>query len=149
MSEKPRKRLVGWNQYLAILGKKGIIYGIGFLCIIAVCVCFLGVGSAGVWILLRGADNFVVTLIVCGVSVGILMLRSGKFLYTKAKSMEAVALITRHNTGHLPAVETLVRASGLPPSHQQAELLRAAQYGNETPPEELLRATTTTGKGEV
>ncbi len=49
--------------------------------------------------------------------------------------------VTRHKTGDLPEVETLVRASDLPPSHQQAELLRAAQPGQETSPEELLRAT--------
>ena len=45
------------------------------------------------------------------------------------------------NTAPLPPPEdTLLRASDLPPSHQQAELLRAAKPGQETPPEELLRA---------
>ena len=37
--------------------------------------------------------------------------------------------------------EFLLRPSQVPPSHQQAELLRAAVYGKETPMEELLRAT--------
>ena len=40
----------------------------------------------------------------------------------------------------LPPEESLLRPSDLPPSHQQAELLRAAKPGQETPPEELLRA---------
>ena len=53
---------------------------------------------------------------------------------------ERVTPITRRNTGDIPEVESLVRPSDLPPSHQQAELLRAAKPGQETPPEELLRA---------
>jgi hypothetical protein len=75
-------------------------------------------------------------------ALGILTLWVGKSMYTRAGNMEPVTLITRHNIADLPAVETLVRASALPPSHQQSELLRAAPQGSETPPEELLRATT-------
>jgi hypothetical protein len=67
-------------------------------------------------------------------------IRIARNLFREAKAIERVAPITRHNTGHLPAAETLVRASDLPPSHQQAELLRAAPQGSETPAEELLRA---------
>lgn len=66
-----------------------------------------------------------------------------KSFFTSAREIEPVAPITRHNTGDLPAVETLVRPSELPPSHQQTELLRAARHGQETPAEELLRATST------
>jgi len=69
-------------------------------------------------------------------------------LFKKERTIERVAPITRHSTSFLPPKESLVRASDLPPSQQQAELLRAAPRGSETPTEELLRATTKTGRGE-
>ena len=62
-------------------------------------------------------------------------------MFAKIEGMEPVALLTKENAKHLPETETLVRPSDLPPSHLQAELLRAAPQGSETPPEELLRAT--------
>jgi len=58
-----------------------------------------------------------------------------------AQEIEPVAPITRHNTGRLPEIETLVRPSDIPLSHQRAELLRATEPGQETPAEELLRST--------
>ncbi len=53
------------------------------------------------------------------------------------------------NGGRSPEVETLVRASDSAPTDQQAELLRATQYGKETPAEELLKATTTNEREEA
>jgi hypothetical protein len=143
MSEKPQKRLVGWKQYLSILGKKGLTYGWATMCIIAGCLLLLGVASACLWILFDGvSESSLFTLLaLIGALVGfsIQTLRAGKSLYVRARNMETVTLLTRHNTADLPAIETLVRASDAPTS-QQAELLRAAQYGKETPAEELLRA---------
>lgn len=54
-----------------------------------------------------------------------------------AKGIEPVSPITRHNPGDLPAVETLVRPSDLPPSHQEAVIaglrrLDAYDPGTET-----------------
>ena len=65
----------------------------------------------------------------------------GQFMYYRAKRIKRVELITRHNTGRLPAAETLVRGSDRPSPAQQTELLRAAGQGLEAPPEQLLRAT--------
>ena len=65
----------------------------------------------------------------------------GKSMFKKAQRIEPVALLKRQSVIPLPEAETLVRASELPPSHQQAELLRAAPQGSETPVAELLRAT--------
>lgn len=61
-------------------------------------------------------------------------------LHEKVEKLEPVELITRRNTGDLPAVETLVRGSEQPPAEAQSELLRAARHGEETTPEQLLRA---------
>ena len=68
-------------------------------------------------------------------------LQFGLTLFREAKAVEPVAPITRHNTGHLPEVETLVRGSDRPATDRQTELLRAISPGMETPPEQLLRAT--------
>ncbi|HLK57424.1 MAG TPA: hypothetical protein VKU00_12715 [Chthonomonadaceae bacterium] len=54
--------------------------------------------------------------------------------------------ITDHNAHLLPLMETLVRGSDLPPTEQQNELLRAVQQGQETPTEQLLRASQTNGQ---
>ena len=63
--------------------------------------------------------------------------------YKNEKKVERVAPVTRRTSHLLPPEESLVRASAIPDaSRQQTELLRAAQYGKETPAEELLRATT-------
>ena len=62
--------------------------------------------------------------------------------YKNEKKIERAAPITRHTSHLLPPEESLVRASAIPASRQQSELLRAAQHGKETPAEELLRATT-------
>ncbi|MCW3098346.1 MAG: hypothetical protein JWL77_3964 [Chthonomonadaceae bacterium] len=42
---------------------------------------------------------------------------------------------------------SLLRASSVPASQQKAELLRAAQAGPATPPQELLHAVQTEGPG--
>jgi len=60
----------------------------------------------------------------------------------KGDCLDQIVVMRRPNTGNFPEVETLIRPSDLPPSNQQAELLRAAQDGKETPAEELLRANT-------
>jgi len=62
-----------------------------------------------------------------------------KTMQEAQKKLDVVPL-TRANIGDLPASHTLVRASQEPPPSQKAELLRAAQFGQETPADELLRA---------
>jgi len=46
-----------------------------------------------------------------------------------------------HTANRFSPTEILLRPSGLLPSHQQVELLRAVPSGQTAPPEELLRAT--------
>jgi hypothetical protein len=152
MSEKPEKRLVGRKQYLEARAKKGANYSLA--------VVF---GCGGLWGLILGTTLFFagfyrlvnprepadepwflfLSISVLTIGFGIAAMWGAKSLYDHGKKIKSVTLITRHNTGDLPEVETLVRASDLPPSHQQAELLRGvALPSSETPPEELLRATT-------
>jgi hypothetical protein len=146
MSEKPGKRLVSKGQYLRLLGKRTALSSsaIGIACAGGILFLIVGVGLIrfGVFhqTLRQSMLSFFSILSVCCVA-GIMAIRIAGNLFREAKAIERVAPITRHNTGDLPAVETLVRPSDLPHSHQQAQLLRAAPHGNETPVEELLRAT--------
>jgi hypothetical protein len=63
---------------------------------------------------------------------------ASEIMIDSVKELEIVPL-TRANTAHLPAPDSLVRASAEPVQEQQAVLLRAAIQGMETPPEQLVR----------
>ena len=80
-------------------------------------------------------------------SIGLLSLLCGLAYHTGRKGIENLCAVydmkplTRANTADLPAPDTLVRASSEPMQAQQAVLLRAAAEGQETPQEEMLRAS--------
>ncbi|MCW3099374.1 MAG: hypothetical protein JWL77_4992 [Chthonomonadaceae bacterium] len=153
MSEKPQKRLVGLIEYLEKASEKAETYAFAstFGCVGVVLLLWsvIGIVAGGYNAYRRdiGYAIFVWTgsAVVAGLGLG--ALRCAKSLFREAKQIVPVALLTKASLNRLPAVETLVRASDLPPAHQQSELLRAAPQGSETPPEELLRATTNS-KGE-
>jgi hypothetical protein len=76
------------------------------------------------------------------ISCGIVFLFCFSLLtWLRQRQIQFVAPNLARKTGPLPEVETLVRPSDLPPAQQSAELLRGAHIGQETAPEELLRAT--------
>lgn len=140
MSEKPKKRLVSKGRYAWMTAKRTILLSASVACFLfgaywLFCVIFL-------LLLSRKPLDFleiVLALIIVMISgVGFLL---GIYFFKKERKVERVVPITNRTATTLPPEESLVRASALPPSHQQAELLRAAQYGKETPAEELLRAT--------
>jgi hypothetical protein len=140
MSEKPGKRLVSKWEYVRVTAVRTLV-GSGFmfsvilgsLTLFPTISCFMWGQAFGVvfW------GSWTACFLAIAVS-----------FYKKSEKIKHVAPITRHNTGHLPEVETLVRAADLSPSHQQAELLRAAKPGQETPAEELLRATSGQNTGK-
>ena len=147
MSEKPQKRLVSKGQYVQVLGKK---IGLQSLATVVATVfvtsglftasCLL-VTCLSIPSLLRHPERFFAKLFIT-MFLGICtwaMYWLSNTMFANAKSIEPVAPITERNAHLLPAQDTLVRGSDLPPSEQQSELLRATQNGQETPPEELLR----------
>ena len=159
MSGKPQKRLVSKGQYLWIMGMKTTLYvaATGVVCL----------GLAGLVLNIYGSWDDVsrtagstdletaiplgrftptdhIYFLVLGAILSVTCLAIiwlGKSMFKKAQRVEPVALLKRQSVIPLPEAETLVRASDLPPSHQQDELLRAAPQGSETPAAELLRAT--------
>jgi hypothetical protein len=154
MSEKLKKRLVGKEEYVMKLLDKGSSHALAIIIVGSGCAFLFGILQV-----IRSVANLAAevrmqpsipsgidtTLVISACSLlSVLCVGAiwyGVRLFKSAEKKESVALITRHNTGSLPEVETLVRGSDLPPSQQQAELLRAVKSGQETSPEELLRAT--------
>jgi hypothetical protein len=105
------KRLVNKRQYLTTLGEKGVTYAAGVF-----------VGLLGIPLLLLSLYLFYGIsyggIYFGGIAVVALAWSIGAFcgcksFFKTAQEIESVAPITRHNTGDLPAVETLVRASDL------------------------------------
>jgi hypothetical protein len=149
ISEKPQKRLVGWKQYIGNIAVR--VLGRSFAtALLASGILSFGFSVFLIALVFGGADinahriaDASRYLLVSGLLCGLFLFGwwSAKILRTRVEQIEPVGLITRHNTGSLPAVETLVRSSDLPATDGQTELLRAVRQGAETPPEQLLRAT--------
>jgi hypothetical protein len=140
-TEKP-KRLVGWKQYIGniaarVLGR----FAVGTL-LAGAFVCFgFNFFVFALWIGKAHHSAHPDFLLFGGLLGGVwLGSRSAKALLNRVEKIKPVGLITRHNTGNLPEVETLVRGSDPPATAEQAELLRAVRKSPESPPEQLLRA---------
>ena len=140
---KPRKRLVGWKQYARTTWAKGIGYS-GATVVSCCGVGFLVLGLILLWQGFQISEPTArMSIVMGGVGCGIgsfLTLWYATTLFKDAQQIEPVELITKYNVKDLPEVETLVRGSTVR-LRTQAELLRAAGQGLETPTEQLLRAT--------
>jgi len=141
------KRLVGLIEYLEKISEKAETYAFasGFGCagVILLLCSVIGIVAGGLNAYKGVIDSAILvwagSAVAAGLGLGALW--CAKYLFNEARQIAPVALLTKASLNHLPEIETLVRPSDLPPTHQQAELLRAAPQGIETPPEELLRAT--------
>lgn len=142
MREKPPKRLVSKSEYLKIQYRRlSAWYGVTVCFGMTLCG-FLYVPWRMGYRALHHTFSWSTGLagvFLFGVAIGLYYV--GRFHLGIARAIEPVTFRIPAHTGHLPEVESLVRPSDLAPSHQQAELLRAARSGQETPTEELLRAT--------
>jgi hypothetical protein len=141
MSEKPKKRLVSKGRYGELIRTRArLLFGtilfdtLGVLSFSSTIWDFkylIAAQYSGIWWFTK----------VCGFAFCAWSFHIANYCFKQERKVERVALVTMRTVNLLPPEESLVRASDLPPS-QQAELLRAAQYGKETPAEELLRAST-------
>lgn len=143
MEPKTGKRIVSRGRYIKLMGMRLSLLSCGAVCMLVGGVAaMLGVmegvddvirGSVGTGFSLPSPNGFYVACLVCFL-VGVCC----TFLGEKVK--EDITPLTRANTADLPAPESLVRASSEPLRVQEAVLLRAAE-GQETPSEELVRAS--------
>jgi len=74
------------------------------------------------------------------IPLGVVLALAGRKLFARTGTELPFAPITSENTHLLPAAESLVRPSALPPRSQPAELLRATLDSPESPQDQLLRA---------
>ena len=148
MHPKTGKRIVSKGEYAASVGWKSSLsaFGVGVMGvgIVGIVIAgFLTIDALGAAIKDHISDDINIAaadlLIIGGVSA--LIFWAGRKTVRKAKQIDAGTLLTRANTANLPAPDSLVRASAEPLQAQQAVLLRAAAQGNETPPEQLVRAS--------
>ncbi len=148
MSEKPKKRLVSKGRYCMGIGMKISLSAISVASAVGAVAGVLFCVITMMWSIFRSDYMFPLPEyipIFCGI---IFLLCFSLQAWLWQRRIKPVISRTSYNTGDLPASETLVRASNRPPSHQQSELLRAAQLGAETLPEELLRASLTNKDNE-
>jgi hypothetical protein len=153
-TEKPKKRLVSNCEYVMKLLDKGSSHAFAIMVVGGGCAILFGslqvIGSAA----RLAAEVRMTPSIPAGINttwmiaefslLSILCMGAiwyGVKMFKAAEKKESVALITRHNTGFLPEVETLMRSSDVPATDTQAELLRALEQKAETHTEQLLRAT--------
>ena len=131
--EKKAKRIVSKAEYARI---QTIRFGL-ILSSLPLLTLILGHGAIGRW-LFPGHHIFVFAV---GQILAMLLLVPLCRLLKKAQAIGDVVPVTRINTAHLPADESLVRASQEPVQEQQSILLRAAAEVGQTPAEQLLRPT--------
>ena len=142
-TEKPKKRLVGWSQYLETQCAKGIGHSFGVVFESVGYCCVMGAIAAFASCVHGGLFGFLVGLIggTFFGGLGALALWASMVVSCKAHNIGPVAPITKHNAKHLPEVETLVRGSDRPALDPATELLRPIRQGQHSPSEQLLRAT--------
>ena len=142
-TEKPKKRLVIWEQHLETQCAKGIGHSfgvvfesVGYCCVMGALAAFASCGQGGL-------VGFLVGLTVGTFfgGLGALTLWASMVVSCNADNIGPVAPITKRNAKYLPEGETLVRGSDRPAADQEAELLRAVRQGPDSQPEQLLRAT--------
>jgi hypothetical protein len=139
----PKKRVVTKRKYVRYLFEKTwlvlssfVLAGLGVL-ILGWVVKWIGQHFSQL-ISWRGPVAFAQLVAFCLIARR--LLRNASKRVKELGQIESVEPLTRNNTGHLPVEETLVRASTEPTTDQEKVLLRAATRGEETPPEQLLRA---------
>ena len=150
MEPKTGKRIVSKRAYVKAQGKRSVL---------AVGAIVLWVATiVGIWLIglflfqaISGVSRsdsmviafmpyFVIIIFVTG-TVTLLLALSAKSVTKTARAIDPGVPLTRANTADMPAPDTLVRASTEPLQAQQSVLLRAAAEGQETPPEQLVRAS--------
>ena len=145
--QQTNKRIVSKDEYVACVARREAKRWGSVVLAIAGAACFVCTLGSAVGMLY--ALDFVwkglfLLSITLSFPAGYALFKFAEKNLQEAVVKLDVVPLTRANMGDLPALDTLVRASQAPAQtdEQQAELLRAAQYGRETPAEELLRAST-------
>lgn len=139
-----KRRVVTRREYALHQGKKTTVALSGILILsMSGLAALMALGFFTSLFVTKKSDPLTITVClglgVVGAMFAWAYFDSGMKTLQDAINMEPVVPLTRHNTGDLPDDQTLVRASEEPPVQQADVLLRAAQGGQKTPEEQLLR----------
>lgn len=155
--EKPKKKRVVSRAYYALLRGHYLSKGYLTLFLLVVggvlysvasvtgCIVIMDIGLSLFGLLVgRREWNWLIWPFwpLCLLGAGKLLLYLFVRMESRLTGDESVIPFTEQAVNQLPEDETLVRASEEPPAHQGDFLLRAAQGGQETQEEQLLRPAT-------
>lgn len=153
MSEtKPQKRFVSKKEYQhvmravcvrRILGLLLLLLGATGMIITVLRLFPPACSPDGDWLVKDRCNTILTASVLIGIP-SVIFLKSARRVKERADQIVSTTIpLSDHNDLQLSLRQTLLRGSDVPPTVQQAELLRAIQAGQETPQEQLLRATTT------
>lgn len=144
MKQRRTNRVVSKRDYISHVGKNATLYTAGMVAFVT--------GGLGLLIaclgLLTGTDTedhpdpiSVVEFVVVAGGLSALLTWSGWLMLKKASKAEIVLPLTRYTVVKLLIEESLVRASAEPTTPTETLLCAANPSEEETPSEELLRAS--------
>ncbi len=157
MSEPPQIRLVTRSQYAFLISRWLLCFELAILCL----------GLGGGLLLIELYYVSVQFAIFCHapieieqtpfggplafliVPLGCVLALAGRKLFAHTGKALPFTPITSENIHLLPTVESLLRPSALPLQSQQAELLRPMPESQDTPPNQLLRATQSSPENDL
>ena len=134
------KRIVSKGEYVRQIVLKTILLFLGATASIIIFVCLKNL--LRLWLTRPEDIPISIGVVVVG-AVAILLMGYGVTMLTVIKGVRRINVdvpLTRANTANLPAPDSLVRAGSEPMQAQEAVLLRAVAEGQETLPEQLVRA---------
>ena len=150
-SEPSGKRIVSKAEYVKAQAKRlgwvcsGIIIVVSVLLVAASILAALSTQNTHFPVGMRREDYWSLLTVLLSLAFVCIFLRYmsriENYIVGKFTSIDPGVPLTHANATHLPAPDTLVRASVEPTQEQHAVLLRAAAAGQQTPPEQLVRAS--------
>ncbi len=148
------KRIVSKSAYVAIRIAQGSLYVSGISLMAIAGLSFLTSAACGlhfmrcIALLVKTLDRTLfVNISLYGTAMGMLagaaylLGKAGYMAVTKAENLPEFLPLTPETVEATPALNSLVRASEEPSQVQEAVLLRATIQEQETPPEQLVRAS--------
>jgi len=138
MSQKPKK-IVSTREYTKTTGKRLM------LITISIALFFFALEDRNGYFALSyllGRDpgySYSTIIFLCNVLISFGVAWAGIRTFKKARQIDPVLPRTRANIAHLPAAESLVRASEQPILSQQSVLLRPATDAQDRHEEQLLK----------
>ena len=139
MEPKTSKRIVSRREYAKVRGKRSGLFFTA-LCLVFILMFFF-IAALGMLFLPASFASWCLMFAIAFAILFAPILQCTLAIVNVARQLDPGVPLARVNVADLPAPDTLVRASSEPMQAQEAVLLRAATQGQETPSEQLVRAS--------